>query len=493
MCDTLARILSAQAHGAIGTREIHFSSLTFNTDELEAIRGKLKASMWGRSFDSEQPWAAKTRACPANQLAAHRHRVLLDSQHFNDTLFEPFQAGVLVRDLDLPRPAEAVGQTFEGCHWRVDFEVPDHVLPARWALGPHLVEGGGGAGSGWFLRSSTAGISVPSHGLGGVVLHGIAEPRQLLLGSKLRFPDARETFAALLAQSGATLEESDKGRYTRRMLQLWGGLRKLAVDLRTGPPSVLLRLWAADPKASVAGCALKDNRRYLTLADVSHITGLAMDDARTLLDDYLRRSIVSRGLVLKCGLCTATCFYRIEEVAIGFRCQRCRQANEITRSSWINKEGEPAWFYGLDEVAFQGITNDIHVPILALDEIGRSARSLLHMPEVVVKRPGSDDLEVDIWAIIDGRIVIGEAKVGDKLENTRAKEAGRADRLGALLRDLGADEFVMATEKDQWHSRTRGNVERAIEPHAKVTWLTGLRRADAPTPVSESAPWLLTC
>ena len=76
---------------------------------------------------------------------------------------------------------------------------------------------------------------------------------------------------------------------------------------------------------------------------------------------------------------------------------------------------------------------------------------------------------------IDGRIVIGEAKVSDRLEPTQKQEIARCEALRNLAEDLSADEFVMATSGPQWHERTRKNVEERIGPAVTVRWLTDLR------------------
>jgi len=122
---------------------------------------------------------------------------------------------------------------------------------------------------------------------------------------------------------------------------------------------------------------------------------------------------------------------------------------------------------------FLGLDNNIHVPILALNNLATPARSLLHMPEVVVRRPGETDLEIDLWAIADGRIVIGEAKKGDKLDETSEEETDRCQRLVKLARDLTVDELVMATAK-RWSKRTVHNIEQAVGGTLTVTWMTDL-------------------
>ncbi len=82
----------------------------------------------------------------------------------------------------------------------------------------------------------------------------------------MRFPPARDVFTALLTGAGVTLEESDKGRYTRRMIELWGGFAALATDLTAGPAASLLSGWR--PAGDESGRVYQD-RKYLALADVA--------------------------------------------------------------------------------------------------------------------------------------------------------------------------------------------------------------------------------
>jgi hypothetical protein len=94
---------------------------------------------------------------------------------------------------------------------------------------------------------------------------------------------------------------------------------------------------------------------------------------------------------------------------------------------------------------------------------------------VVVHRPEGDDVEVDIWAIVDGRIIIGEAKVSDQLETSDRREKKRCAALQDLATNLTADEFVMATASPTWSDRSKHNVERTIGSVARVRWMTDLQ------------------
>ena len=472
LCETLTRVLPRLARGAAGYRPVVLASLTLTAQQLDELLGRLTATLWGHRLNSSGFDALQVRVSEIKELATVRTAVLLDTVHFSDVQHEPFLGAELARTIEIPRPSLAVGRNPDSCRWQVDVETLDHVLPARWALQPALTADG--ALTPWAVRSSTAGISVDSHGRAFTVAG--SPPSQMLVQARLRFPAAAEIFSTLLAGSGATLEESDKGRFTRRMIELWGGLSALAADLGAAAAGSLLEAWVSPTVDGDLGRIYQD-RKYLRLDDVTAIAGLPEAEARELLDGYLRRAIAARGLVLKCGLCANTSFYGLEDLGAGFRCQRCRQHNEIVRAAW-NGPQEPQWFYGLDEVAHQGLSANIHVPVLAMAALSKNSRSFLHMPEAVVHW-GEYDIEVDIWAIVDGRIVIGEAKKSDQLETTARKERQRCAALRDLARELSADEFVMATEGDGWAERTKTNVQHAIGSVATVRWLTGQRRAQA--------------
>jgi len=462
----LARVLYESAVPPASGRPVLLSSLTLDTDQLDEVRDRLLATSWGRMAASGSPGRVEVRVCAPVDLPVRRSLHLLDKAHAGDTLHEPFLGSDQARNVEIPLPGEAAGVEPDSCRWQVDVLDPGTVLPARWALRDVIIADG----TSWGVRSSTSGISVDSHGrmftLAGTSL------AQRLVQVRVRFPTAREVFTTLLAGAGVTLEESDKGRYTRRMIELWGDFTTLAADLTAGPAASLLSGWIdADKKPG----RVYQERKYLTLADVSAMTGGSEGKARRVLDRYLQRSIAARGLLLTCEQCLGTAFHRLEDIGAHFRCQRCRQHNPIVRSAWKGQELEPQWYYGLDEVAYQGLDSNIHVPVLALATLAQSAHSFQHMPEAVVRREGYPDLEVDLWAIVDGRIVIGEAKISDRLESTKRKEAQRCAALRGLIEDLSADEFVMATTGPGWDGRTETLVNEKIAPTAKVTWLTNLR------------------
>jgi len=471
MCSVLTRVLSGSRHSNYGEHEILLTSLTLTAEQLDTVRTSLQDTVWSQTFGIPGRGPLKMRICTPGEVPIKRTSALLDTEHFATESTEPFVGTDMQRTLEILRPSQARSAQADACRWRVDVERPGHILPARWALHESLRAADSEVLAPGAARSSTAGISVDSHGK---IFQLAGSPlSQMLTHTRLHFPDAAEVFATLLDRCGATMEESDKGRYTRRILEIWGGLPALAEDLKPDSPSrIVLNHWVSNNKDYGR---IHHDRKYLRMSDIKQLTGVAMPQIRELLDRFLDSGIAHRGLVLQCRLCADSSFYHLADIGPGYRCTRRRQHNTITAGAWTSNAHEPEWFYSLDEIVFLGLDNNIHVPILAINNLATPARSMLHMPEVVVRRQGETDLEIDLWAIVDGRIVIGEAKKGDKLDETSEEEADRCQRLVKLAHDLTVDELVMASAKKQWSKRTVHNVEQAVGGSLTVTWMTNLR------------------
>jgi hypothetical protein len=464
--EALTRVLHRYYRRPTNNRPILLSSLTMTSDDLSAMLELLRQTIWGGYINSGvTDGGLDVSVCSPADLGATRGVALLDREHFGDIRYEPFVGAEHATTLQILQPSLAQGRSPDSYRWQVDVMVPDHVLPARWCLDTLISD----QQYHWAARSSTAGTSVDSHGrvfqLGGSPLS------QLLVQVKLRFPPASEVFAALLGDAG-TLRESDKGRYSRRMIELWRSFASLAADLQARPTRHLLGSWVSDTVTGDLG-RIHQGRKYLRLQDVMKVTGFHIEQARGLLDSYLTRGIITRGLVLKCALCAGTAFYRLEDLGPGFRCQRCRQDNQITIRAWSGPR-EPQWFYALDEVVFQGLKANAQVPLLALARLEAQSRSFLYMHEAVITAPGRPDLEIDLWAIIDGLIVIGEAKKTPFLERTDRNEKNRCRALRTLAEAITADKFVMATASSEWGTRTHGNVSNLIDPTLPIQWMHDL-------------------
>ena len=359
---TLTKILSTRyARSPGGDRTVLLSSLTLTTSELDAVLEDLRATTWGSRFDDSGIGGITVRVCPPGDLAMPRDLVLLDQVHHGLFRQEPFLGAESAATLEIPVPSLAVGIRPDACRWQVDVLVPDHVLPARWCLNSTLTATDDPAQ--WAVRSSASGTSVDSHGR--LFVLGGSSLSQMLVECRLRLPPASEIFSTLLAGAGASLHESDKGRYTRRSIELWGDLPTLAEDLRTPATSTLLMSWAANTVNGHGG-QIHHKRKYLRLGDVTQISGLPAEKARALIDGYVERAIVTRGLLLRCVLCADRSFYWLEDLGPDFRCQRCRQDNPITRAAWRGSSDEPEWFYALDEVVYQALDSNMHVLSLTL-------------------------------------------------------------------------------------------------------------------------------
>jgi len=211
-------------------------------------------------------------------------------------------------------------------------------------------------------------------------------------------------------------------------------------------------------------------RRFLSFGDAQAVTGLPAVELRSLIDVFLGRGILWRGLSLQCPECRYAGWYRLADLDQLFRCTRCRATSPLEQRSWMTPVEELVWQYELDEVVFQAVSRDVRAPILTLDRLRGDSRDLLFVPERDV-RDGDGQLvaEVDVWAIVDGRLIVGEAKTTDRLASGNLGEERTTGRLVYVAEAITADELVLATTAPAWHPSTRAAVgaklaESLIEP-----------------------------
>jgi hypothetical protein len=195
------------------------------------------------------------------------------------------------------------------------------------------------------------------------------------------------------------------------------------------------------------GCFLSsDRRRYLDLVGITTILQDDRDGAATLLDALLGKQLLYRGLILKCMYCRNADWFRLGEIDDGFRCRRCRHDQPILIRQTL-EQIEPSWYYQLDEIVYQGLRNDVSVPLLPLDVLRRRAGSFLYTEELTISDIAQTQpcIEIDLCCIADGILTSGEAKVGKKVENGGKAERRALDKYKQICQRLSARRFVLAT------------------------------------------------
>jgi hypothetical protein len=455
---TLARVIVQLSNVQGEPVPILVTTLSLPDDQIDTFIRLLGAEPWIQN-------GAELRRVPLADVPIDRTRVLLDTERFDDVFRAVFVNNALASQLDVAVPTDARSSDPMVLKWQIDYSIEGSTLPVRWAISPILDEDSNTRS----VRSGADGTSYISHGQGFVVAG--ATLQQMLVRPQLRIPDASEVFASLLGAE-VRMEESSAGHYTHRSIDLWGDIDSLTSDLSSQNISDLLHAWLAVSPSSVDPGVFCSGRRFLCLDDAIAASGLPGEELRSVIDRYARRSILRRGLVLGCQRCSNADFYPLEDIGPGFQCSRCRQIDDINLASW-KMPLEPSWYYALDEVVYQLLKLDGRVPLLALANMKKGSRSFLYMPEVHLEGPGLD-MEIDLWAIVDGRIVLGEAKKSDEMESRARAERQRCAELASVVERITADTFVLATAAPVWSNRTSLEMRKALDPSVRLVTLCGL-------------------
>jgi hypothetical protein len=97
--------------------------------------------------------------------------------------------------------------------------------------------------------------------------------------------------------------------------------------------------------------------------------------------------------------------------------------------------------------------------------------SVLRMSDHEVHLPDGT-VEVDLWAILNGEIVLGEAKIADELDSSTRARRKKSARLRRVADALTADRFVLATARPAWTPSTVDVMAEAFAgSRCRLEWL----------------------
>ena len=439
---------------------VRFWSTSLRQDQIElAIQSILEASLITPSpiRGAAEPLrpedlAIKTPPQPRNSRNAWRPVTV------------PVDGDISVSRIETPTPT-GFSSVNPGKHrWITELTVRSHEYPKHRALGP------------WLLRIegySDREIRTTKDGLayfcpGNLILQQDQDLNLFVVRPNIYIPGAFDVVSFLLERSAKTCRISDKGYYAQHSIQKFGGLDQLAGALRDAGTGKVLRKFLDHAKRGHGvmdeGVYLNaDRRAYLDLRAASKLVG---DEATAvnLLDALVTRGVLQRGFILHCAVCRDAYWYSLNALSQRFECRRCEHSQVFTREHWKDP-AQPNLFYRLDEIVFQGLVHDMAVPVQTLDHLRKKAkRAFDFSPEIEVWATGAQrpTMEVDICCLMDGSLIIGEAKTADVLDKSRKGERTIISKYQQAASDLGASAVVFATISPTWDPGTIQEITKSF-------------------------------
>ena len=368
--------------------------------------------------------------------------------------------------INTPLPTHVRTSEVSQLSWQVDVLVDRYLAPPRAGLATLLTAPEIQLGS-YAIRASSNGISYRAQSA--FVEAGAPLDRSLLF-PRLRTPNTQEIFQALAERAQLSVALSSAGGFMRATLNKWGGLDALARDMSEPGRRALISAFHHQKESDqgveseTPGLWLDHTkRRYLTFDDALRVSELSAHELRAWIDELGQREVLTRGLALHCQVCRLAAWYPMRSIGAQFACARCRERLHVSQPSWKDPLSEPNFYYELAEVVYQGTAGDFAAIILTLDHIASGSRAFDFTPQLDVF--AGDNLlgDLDINAVADGRIYIGEAKSVDRLGDSENKERQVLNRLHRVAGALSADVVVLATSAPRWRRQTMELVEEKLD------------------------------
>jgi len=359
------------------------------------------------------------------------------------------------------------------------------------------------------IRSSQAGLSFTAMSDG---LTDSSQPiRQSIARPKLRAPSLLEWIQARCASDGyySAALPSDAGRRAMIATDLYGDRRQLAEGFQTYyrffrafvPP--IAKKGQPYPEddgffiRDLDGGVLSFRAAMRLLPDGSDVPNAVLN-VREQLDWMLSRSILRRGLVLRCNACRRVSFFAVDAIGQHNRCSRCNSQTALVQNAWITKTSEPEWFYDLHASIGALIGANGDVPIMAGAYLAKtSRRSFSDVPELDFISARRRPDEVDLIAHCDNQIFVGEVKCMDHIGDTVRKRDDAAAKFIRVAKFLYADQIVLASSgADPWKATSVETLAKAVQsstwqygPAPRIRLITGIGTETVVDRDADGQPW----
>lgn len=367
----------------------------------------------------------------------------------------------------LPLPALEADHPLDTADFplQVDLAVPGAVMPTGRGFDAHCLAGGDLERFQTWIRSGRAGLSFQTTRYD-LVLSGATKYGRLAT-PKLSVAGLGPWVSQMAAQAGYGVVDSDAGRKTDILAQLWGGRYALtsaiaspvreALCLFTPPRQRHDSYLNGDGVRVTAerGVVAFEGLRTAWPADVSDL------DVRHALDDLATRRVLRRGLLLQCPECRRLDFIPIENLAQTMQCTLCGSRIPLVQRTWNLPATEPRWFYDAHPAARALITTNSDAPLRLAAHLTRRAKKYAHIGELELVQGGRTVAETDLISLVDDRLSIAEVKTNVDLASGGNLEKAVLKRVLAA-RILRADEIILATTKAAWPQSTVEAVADAI-------------------------------
>ena len=101
----------------------------------------------------------------------------------------------------------------------------------------------------------------------------------------------------------------------------------------------------------------------------------------------------------------------------------------------------------------------MYVTVLTLNKLQNNCkRSFIYIPEIELfikeNQKKKQKKEIDICCLCDGKIILGECKKSERLENTENKEKDILKSLADIFLRLKSDKCIFSTYSDNWRDKT---------------------------------------
>jgi len=259
----------------------------------------------------------------------------------------------------------------------------------------------------------------------------------------LRLVDETEIFAKYFGHSGYEIELSDKGSYLKDTIERFGSLQAVASFFRVKHNRDIFDQYRfpKDKDDDEVVCLETEKRNYLSFSAFSR----KLDDpdkATALIDELIAKDILRRGLIFQCTRCRLAAWYDIGEVSREFKCKRCDLVQLFSQKNWKSPK-EPRWYYRLVETVYLCYASSSYLTALSLDKLRQQSKEAFHyICEADIKNfpKQGEKKEIDILAISDGKLILGECKDREP----KARDLRKYQLLQASLK-LKPDKFILST------------------------------------------------